>query len=310
MESTRNITFEVTDEYEGKQIKDVLKNKLLLSSREISHAKAFADGILVNNNHQNVLYKLKSGDILSVTMHEKIEKSSEIVPIKGDLNIIYEDEDILILNKSPGVVVHPIKNYFDNSLSNYVAYHYKENNEEHIIRPIGRLDRETSGLIAFGKNRLSANILNKQGDDGSRVKEYMALCHGVFKESKGIVDAPIGETPGVKMVRMVRDDGDKSVTHYEVVSQKKNFALVRLRLETGRTHQIRVHMKHIGHELLGDSLYSKDILDLFDIKRCALHSSHMEIIHPITGEKMTFDANLPDDIKSELQKADKDNERI
>lgn len=306
--SVRNLDYKITQEDEGKLVKEILKDRLHLSRREISHAKAFDDGILINGKHVNVIYKVTAGEDLHVSVHENTEASSQIVPMEGDLNIVYEDEDIIVVNKPAGIIVHPLKNHFTSTLSNHIAWHFKQNGETHVIRPVGRLDRETSGLIVFGKNRYSANSLNDQSLNGIKVKEYLALCSGIFENQKGTIDSPIGLAPGVKMVRSIREDGDPSITHYEVLEQKiqngtnNGFALVRLRLETGRTHQIRIHMKSIGHALLGDGLYGSDLPDWFGMERVALHSSHMEILHPVTGKQLSFDAELPLDMKETLLK--------
>lgn len=298
--SERNLEYTITQSDEGMLVKDILKERLHMSRKEISHAKAFDDGILIDRRHVNVIYKVTCGELLHVTIHENLEDSSYIEPIEGDLDIVYEDEDIIVVNKPSGMLVHPLKSHVAATLSNHIAWHFKQNGENHALRPVGRLDRETSGLIVFGKNRLSANILNDQSINGIKVKEYLALCSGFFDKPKGLVDAPIGLPPGVKMVREIREDGDPSLTYYEVIEQKEGFALVKLRLETGRTHQIRIHMKSIGHALLGDGLYGDDLLNWYGMKRVALHSFHMEILHPVTGKKLSFDADIPEDMKMAL----------
>ncbi|MBQ1457562.1 MAG: RluA family pseudouridine synthase [Butyrivibrio sp.] len=298
--SERNLEYTITQEDTGKLVKDILKEILHMSRREISHAKAFDDGILIDGRHVNVIYKVTSGEVLHVTIHENLEDSSYIEPIEGTLDIVYEDEDIIVVNKPAGMLVHPLKSHAVATLSNYIAWHFEQSGERHALRPVGRLDRETSGLIVFGKNRFSANILNDQSINGIKVKEYLALCSGFFDKPRGLVDAPIGLPPGVKMVREIREDGDPSLTHYEVIEQKEGFALVKLRLETGRTHQIRVHMKSIGHALLGDGLYGADLPNWYGMERVALHSSHMEIMHPVSGRKLSFDADIPSDMKKTI----------
>ena len=300
--SDRKLQYYAKKEDEGHLVKEYLKSRFHLSVKEISHAKGFDDGITVNGMHVNVKYKLKENDLLEVVLHENMDSASEIVPIEGNLDIVYEDEDIIVVNKPADLVVHPIHNYFDNSLSNIIAWHFKQNNEEHVLRPVGRLDRETSGLIAFAKNRLAAGQLNLQSENRTKVKEYLAICDGVFKEeeSEGTINLPIGKVPEVRMLRRISEDGDYAVTHYKVVTQKQHYALVRLRLETGRTHQIRVHMKAIGHPLLGDGLYADNLSDWYGMKRVALHSSHMEITHPVTGKRLQFDAPIPEDMQKLL----------
>lgn len=297
----RKLNYKILPEDEGKLVKDILRDKLSLSRREISHAKGFADGILVDGKHVNVLYVLSAGEELMISLHENTNALTKVVPVEGILDIVYEDEDIIVVNKAAGMIVHPLKNHYTDTLANIIAWHFETNGEQHLIRPVGRLDRETSGLIVFGKNRLAANILNDQSVNGIKVKEYLALCSGTFEKKKGQIDSPIGVTPGVKMIKMVRKDGNPALTNYEVVEQKNGFALVRLRLYTGRTHQIRVHMKSIGHALLGDDLYGSDLSSWYGINRVALHSSHMEIIHPVTRNRLSFDAAMPDDMRKLCQ---------
>lgn len=298
--SERVLNYKINCEDNNSIVRDIMKCKLHMSSREISHAKAFADGIMVNGEHATVRRVLAAGDFVRIVIHENLDSASEIIPCKGTLDIVYEDEDIICINKPPGMVVHPSHGHFTDSLSNILAYHFQNSGEEHVIRAIGRLDRETSGLILFGKNRTAAANISEQGRNLLRTKEYLALCSGIFDVSEGIVDLPIADDPDVRMVRIISPDGAAALTHFHVLKQFNDYALVKLRLETGRTHQIRVHMKAIGHPLLGDQLYGEDEIsspENYIMTRCALHSSHMEFVHPFSGVRLSFTSKLPEDMR-------------
>lgn len=309
-------------------VKKAMAEKLRLSSREIIRCKQFEDGVMVlrhaglkeyekdtctedlrkyhygkGNEPASVRIKdtLQPGDELIVKVYEDVENASEIVPWDTPMDIVYEDEDIILVNKPGDMVVHPSYAHFRDSLSNALAGYYEKTGQNHVIRTIGRLDRETSGLLIFAKNRHSAAVLSNQKDHMSRRKEYLALCHGVFDKKEGTVDAPIGQVEGERMIRNVMDSGKEAITHFKVIKQYSDFALVRLKLDTGRTHQIRVHMKYIGHALLGDSLYGKEIPDNHGMTRAALHAAHLEFLHPVTEKELSFEADLPEDMKKLLQ---------
>ena len=283
-------------------VRDVLKHRLKMSAKEITRCKQFEDGVMVYNGVAplpvRICDRLIPGDILTVRIYEATESSSEIVPWDTPIDIVYEDEDLILINKPGDMVVHPSYAHYRDSLSNALAGYYEKTGQDHVIRTIGRLDRETSGLIIFAKNRHSAAILSDQKEKMSRRKEYLALCSGLFSEKEGTVDAPIASKDGQRMVREVRPDGKNAVTHYKVLHQYEDYALVKLHLDTGRTHQIRVHMQYIGHPLLGDYFYGKEISDNHGMKRAALHAAYLEFTHPITGRELAFKAPLPADMAS------------
>jgi len=294
--SARKLIYTVTENDGQITVKEILKTRLNISRREISHAKHFENGILCDGKHTKVTDVVGPGQQIEFNIHEKNDDAAEIVPVKGNLDIIYEDEDIIVINKPAGVVVHPVHGHFEDSLSNYIAYYFKQKGEEHVMRAIGRLDRETSGVILFCKNRHSAAILSGgKADNIGRQKTYYAIVHGQMEKAEDIIDAPIGEVPGRPLIRAVREDGQRAVTRYEVVHQYDNYALVKLQLETGRTHQIRVHMSSIGHPLVGDTLYDVNN-NKYGMHRCALHAGHLNIQHPITGKEMVFEAQMPQDM--------------
>lgn len=296
----REIEYTVTEADGRLTAGEIMRERLMLSSREVSRCKLFDDGVMCKGNPIRVISELEPGEVLTVRLYEDIENGSLIIPSDEPIDIVYEDEDLILLNKKGDMVVHPSYAHYKDSLSNALAGYYKKTGQEHVMRVIGRLDRETSGLIIFAKNRHSASILSRKSERMSRRKEYLALCSGIFETKEGTVDAPIERIPGQRMIREVRDDGKRAITHYKVEKEFQDFSLVRLKLDTGRTHQIRVHMSYIGHPLLGDNLYGKDIQDNKGLTRAALHACHLEFEQPITGEKLSFEAQLPEDIQNAI----------
>ena len=297
----REIEYTVTESDGRLTAGEIMRERLMLSSREVSRCKLFEDGVMCKGNPIRVISELEPGEVLTVRLYEDIENSSLIIPSDEPIDIVYEDEDLILLNKKGDMVVHPSYAHYKDSLSNALAGYYKKTGQEHVMRVIGRLDRETSGLIVFAKNRHSASILSRKSERMSRRKEYLALCSGIFETKEGTVDAPIERIPGQRMIREVRDDGKRAITHYKVEKEFQDFSLVRLKLDTGRTHQIRVHMSYIGHPLLGDNLYGKEIEDNKGLTRAALHACHLEFEQPITGEKLSFEAKIPEDMKKAIE---------
>ena len=301
-ESAREIEYKVNNEEDGVTARHIMSQFLKLSSREISRCKQFEDGVMVKaagtTQYRPVWLKdvLRDGDILKVKIYEDIDNSGDVIPSDNPIDVVYEDEDLILLNKPGDVVVHPSYAHHLDSLSNALAGYYKRTGQNHVIRTIGRLDRETSGLLIFAKNRHAAAILSNQKGNMSRRKEYLALVSGVMEQEQGTIDAPIGQEEGVRMIRKVMENGKEAITHYKLIRQFKDYALIRLHLDTGRTHQIRVHMSYIGHPLLGDNLYGKEIPDDHGMTRAALHAAHLEFKQPITGEELAFDADLPPDM--------------
>ena len=297
----REIEYTVTEADGRLTAGEIMRERLMLSSREVSRCKQFDDGVMCKGMPIRIISVLEPGEVLTVRLYEDIENSSLIIPSDEPIDIVYEDEDLILLNKKGDMVVHPSYAHYKDSLSNALAGYYKKTGQEHVMRVIGRLDRETSGLIIFAKNRHSASILSRKNENMSRRKEYLALCSGIFETKEGTVDAPIERIPGQRMIREVRDDGKRAITHYKVEKEFQDFSLVRLKLDTGRTHQIRVHMSYIGHPLLGDNLYGIDIQDNKGLTRAALHACHLEFEQPITGEKLSFEAKIPEDMKKAIE---------
>ena len=249
--------------------------------------------ILFNGKEVDTRTLVTTPGIIKIDLNYK-EDNSNIVATKMNLNIIYEDEWMLVVNKPAGCPIHPSRLHFKDSLSNGIKYYFDSINLNKKIRPVNRLDLNTSGLVIFAKCEYIQEQFSNQMANNLLKKDYLCLVDGFFKEKSGSIDLPISRKQGSIIEREVNQNGKKSVTHYTVLNEFDNYSLVHCILETGRTHQIRVHMQAIGHPILGDTLYGKKS-DL--ISRQALHSSKTECIHPVTKNKLTFIAKLPDDIQ-------------
>lgn len=260
--------------------------------------------ILLNNSITYIDKEISNGDTVSISI-DFDEDNSNIVPTKMDLKILYEDDALLILDKPSGIPVHPSILHFENSLSNGVKYYFDSINLHKKIRLVNRLDKDTSGIVIFAKNEYVHDILSKQMQSNIFKKEYIAICEGKFETKKGTVNVPIARKENSIIERCVDPSGHKSITHYEILSEtyikdNKSYNLdsdvlskLLINLETGRTHQIRVHMAYLGHPIIGDSLYGHETSL---INRQALHAYKVEFIHPITKEKMNIFSPLPDDM--------------
>lgn len=288
----RIFTYIIPVEFEGQTILSFLKHKQY-SSPIITHLKRTELGILLNDQWGRVRDILHTDDILKITLAETTT-SDNIVPSPLPLSIVYEDEDLMVVNKAPNTPIHPSQGNYDNTLANAVAYLYQKRNEPFVYRCMNRLDRDTSGLLILAKNMYSASLLSSMIKNREIHREYLAIATG-FVPEQGIIDQPIGRVDGSTIEREVNPvTGDPARTHFKRIAYKNGYSLVSLKLETGRTHQIRVHMKFIGHPLPGDFLYNPDysIID-----RQALHSYRLSFSHPITKEPLIFTAPLPTDMQ-------------
>lgn len=288
----RIFTYIIPVEFEGQTILSFLKHKQY-SSPIITHLKRTELGILLNDQWGRVRDILHTDDILKITLAETTT-SDNIAPSPLPLSIVYEDEDLMVVNKAPNTPIHPSQGNYDNTLANAVAYLYQKRNEPFVYRCMNRLDRDTSGLLILAKNMYSASLLSSMIKNREIHREYLAIATG-FVPEQGIIDQPIGRVDGSTIEREVNPvTGDPARTHFKRIAYKNGYSLVSLKLETGRTHQIRVHMKFIGHPLPGDFLYNPDysIID-----RQALHSYRLSFSHPITKEPLIFTAPLPTDMQ-------------
>lgn len=292
----RTINYQIDKTAAGLRVEQFLKRKGY-SSQNISSIKHMPESILVNGVHYYMRQELAEGDSLSVRISET-KCSDKIPPVELPLDIVYEDEDIIVLNKPAGMPIHPSLNNYYNTMANALAWYYQEQDKPFIFRCCNRLDRDTSGLTVVAKHLVSAGILSSMTGRREVHREYLAIASGHVTPEAGIISAPLGRKPGTIIERMVDwDNGETAITHYHVVKTTRHYSLVALKLETGRTHQIRIHMKHLGYPLIGDYLYNPDMRH---IGRQALHSHKLSFCHPITGEMMSFTAPLPDDMQAAL----------
>lgn len=279
-------------------IKNVIVKEFDVSSRLLRKLK-LNKCIYCNGKEAWVNGMAKVGDEISLNI-ASYGNAENIVSEPYELDILYEDDSLLIINKPGNMVVHPTCLHQNGTLANFVKYYFESKNEHIKLHFVNRLDRETSGVIVMAKNEYVQDILTKQMQSGIFSKEYIAIVNGVVKEEFGTVDLPIKRDTSSIMLRMVSSDGDRAVTHFKVIKRMENMTVLKLRLETGRTHQIRVHCKAIGHSILGDGLYSDIETDL--INRQALHSYRTSFVHPIFRERTEVTANLPDDMKNIIGK--------
>jgi len=272
-------------------VRQVLKALFGMSDRLILRLKK-ASQIYCNGSVVNVNFPIHLGDVVSADISFE-EECENIVPVKMDLDILYEDDGLLIVNKSSNTPVHPSLNHYEDSLSNGVKYYFDSIGLKRKIRPINRLDKDTSGIVLFAKNEYIQECLVKQMKTNDFEKEYLALVDGIVSKPLQTVVAPIARLDTSIIERCVSSDGDYAETDIELLDTYSSYSLVKCKLKTGRTHQIRVHTKHIGHPILGDTLYGTPSSL---ISRQALHAYKVKFIHPITNESLEITCNPPEDM--------------
>lgn len=268
--------FLYTKDISGRLFRRLYKNKQI-----------YTNGIFVRKS-----LKLKLGDIVSLYMEDEIES---INPEPIDLDIVFEDNDLLILNKPPNIVVHPTKSHQTNTLSNGIANYFVQKNIKKKIRFVNRLDMDTTGILIVAKNSFAHQQMAIQFEDNTVIKRYLTVVSGNVKLNEDIIDEPIGREDDKSIKKVVSPNGQHSLTKYKVIEQYKNATLLEVQIFTGRSHQIRVHLEHIGHPIIGDVLYNKESPN---IKRQALHSHYLGALHPRTKEEIEFYAPLPNDINN------------
>ena len=277
-------------------IKEIIKSHFNISDRLLTKLKKNKK-IYLNNENAYVDKKVKIGDIIKVDLKFE-ETSSNIVPIKSNLEILFEDEWLLIVNKPSNMPVHPSMLHFEDSLSNIIQYYYNLINLKTKIRPVNRLDKDTSGIVIFAKNEYIQECLVQQMKLHNFKKEYYAILNGNINEKNQIINAPISRKENSIIERVVNPNGDIAISHLEVIKnfdyQKTQLAFVKYILETGRTHQLRVHSQYIGHPILGDTLYG---FSSEFIERQALHAFKITFVHPIEKKICTFESPIPNDMK-------------
>ena len=281
----------VTSEDDGKEVRQITREYFDFSARLRNRIKreklTMRNGVYAEGWH-----KVNEGDVISITLPDE---HSNFPPEDIPVDIVYEDEDLMVINKQPGIVVHPTKGHPSGTIANALSNYMEQTGDIFKIRFVNRLDRDTSGLLLVAKNAYCQNHITDQMRKDLIHKKYIAIVKGEMESESGTIDLPIGRPDPEDIRRGVIADGAPSVTHYKVVQHLKDHTLVELLLETGRTHQIRVHMSHIGHPVAGDTLYGEEDAEL--IGRQALHAAGLSLIHPITKEPVAFEAPLPDDMQ-------------
>ena len=284
----RRLTHTATKDDDGRQIKYILRQNLGVSAAVLTRLKKSSDGIKLNGKAAFATHRVNCGDVIEITLSD--ERSPNIVASDIPLNIIYEDDDMLVVNKPHSMPTHPSQNHHDDTLANAVMGYYKD--ADFTFRVITRLDRDTSGVVVIAKNKISASHLTNQMTQGGIKKEYVALCHGCPENQSGTICAPIARKAGSAILREVSPSGKHAETEYEVLQKRGELSYVRLFPLTGRTHQIRVHLSHIGTPIYGDDLYGSCIVG----ERVRLHCRSISLVHPIKGEELTFEAPVPCDM--------------
>lgn len=294
---------------EGRGLRDVLRKRIGISRRLMVKLKTSDEGLSVNGEKVWSNHKVSEGDVISIRM--ETESSETILPQPMELDIVFEDDHLLVLNKPAGLIVHPTTGHYLNTLANGVMHYWQERGERIRFRPVHRLDENTSGLVIIAKHPLAQQQLSAQMQEGTVVKEYRTFVYGRPPELNGEINAPIGRQTEDPHRRVIREDGAPSQTFYEVsASYVGQASALDIRLGTGRTHQIRVHLTSIGCPIIGDSYYTDPKWSATElsnqlskvIERQALHAARLGFNHPITDEPMLLEAALPADMQQLEQK--------
>lgn len=288
------LRYVVQEDQNGMPVKWAIREAFGLSARLLRKLKD-QKGVLINGKAVRLVDPVQTGDQVEIYFPKE---QSGIEPEEIPLSVLYEDNDLLVIDKQPGLVVHPTKGYQNGTVLNAVLYHMQQRQESYKPRLVNRLDRDTSGVLMIAKNSHSQDGLARQMSADSVAKIYLAILNGILSEREGTIDLPIGKRQETDICRSVCENGDPSRTHYRVMKHYvEGYTLAEIRLETGRTHQIRVHMSHIGHPVVGDQLYGAEIdKDQVMIARQALHATSLSFVHPVTGSPLQLTAPLPEDM--------------
>lgn len=283
--SSKKLEFVVPEKYDNTKLGVFLRRECEVSARIIAQLKRENCGILRDNKIIRTIDAVKEGDRIVLNLKDE---NNEIVPVKGDLTILYEDDYVIVFDKPYGIPVHPTKVHQLDTLANYHSYRQKELGENYKFRAVNRIDKDTSGIVVVAKDKYTASFLQNHID-----KTYYAVCEGELR-GKGTIDKPISLKEGHSIQRACTENGAKSITRYEAIKTKNNHTLLKIKLETGRTHQIRVHFSSIGHPLSGDDMYGGSLVN---INRQALHCGEVIFRHPFLKKDIIIKCELPEDIK-------------
>ncbi len=289
------LKIEILAEWDNLLIKEILLDHLSFSRKSLARIKNDGD-IQLNGISYYVTMRVEKGNILEIYVPK--EMSEDIMPQCIPLDIFYEDADIMVINKPANIVIHPTRNHYLGTIANGLMYYWQAKGEKYRFRPVNRLDKDTSGLFIVAKNQHAHHKLALQLNNKQLQRKYHAIVHGSLMEKSGFIDAPILKDPNHGIKRIIdfnNVEAKSALTYFEVLKTNNNYSLIELKLVTGRTHQIRVHLSWLGHPLVGDDLYGGG-LDT-SIKRQALHAKNIEFIHPLTGELLKFNAEYPSDME-------------
>ena len=291
----RILEYNISRDYEGIKLSSYLE-MMAYPSSILKDLRKDTSLCKINKKDSYLNSIIHTGEHIEIFIKETVANES-LVPVQLDFDIVYEDEDILLVNKPANMPIHQSINNYENSLANALAYYYRNETSPFIFRCINRLDKDTSGLTLIAKNPLSAAILSKAMKERQIKRTYTAIVEGIFNDKEGRIEAPIARKKESCIERCVDfENGQRAITNYKVIKELENSrSLVEFSLETGRTHQIRVHMKYLGHPLLGDILYNPDDKTM---ERQALHAGKLTFLHPIKLKEITFKADYPDDMKN------------
>ena len=290
----KEYTLIVEEDYENDRVDRYVRSVLADFSRSYIQKLIENHELTINDEPVRSSCRVKTGDVIHLVTSEQIP---DILPQDIPLDILYEDEDILIINKPKDMVVHPAPGHYDNTVVNAVMFHCKDlSGINGVLRPgiVHRIDKDTTGSLVICKNDFAHEKIASQLKEHTIKREYIAIVTGVINEAGGTVDKPLGRSKTNRLKMAVDPDGKRAVTHYEVISRSDKFTLIRCRLETGRTHQIRVHMAYIGHPVAGDPIYGNGRKTPVDTRGQTLHAEILGLVHPRTGEYIEVKAPLPD----------------
>ncbi|WP_439647406.1 RluA family pseudouridine synthase [Aquibacillus saliphilus] len=287
----------ISMEHNGMLVKDYLMSVQGFSRRLLKAVKFQGGSILVNGENATVRRVLMVGDEIAIVLPEETKGTfmeAENLP----LEIVYEDNDVLVINKPAKIASIPSLHHSSGTIANGILGYYRAHNLTYTVHIVTRLDRDTSGLLLVAKHRFSHSLLSKDQKQGKVNRSYYAIIEGYFTGTQGTIDAPIGRRENSIIERMVRDDGQRAVTHYKLMMEAGQFSLLDVKLETGRTHQIRVHFSNLGYPLVGDDLYGGNN---DKINRQSLHCKTLEFTQPMTKERLSFKCEMPQDMRELLK---------
>ena len=298
------LTYQVDKNNSGRTVEDILRREFNMSGGVLKSLK-HPQKLLLDGVHCRTVDKASENQVILADVSENVLPPENIKPFKAGLNVLYEDDFILVVDKPGGLESHPCMANYESTLANIIMYYWAQKGEYHNYHIVNRLDKGTSGISVIAKNPFSHGNLSMQTQNNVFKKYYVAMVHGEFNEKSGVIDLPIGRCKEGIIKREVRDDGKYAKTFYELISNGSRHSLVKIYLETGRTHQIRVHFSHINHPLIGDWLYGNGDSERHLIDRPALHAKTVEFLHPATKKLMRFDTNLPEEMQNILKLCEK-----